>query len=171
MSSRGSVSGIAPSRIAVARKLAHANSSSRIRERAAWRACSSRSEVLGLDSRPCSATSTRLRSTSCSERSKQLGQHGLDRAHGIPLVRDDRDEPAAEVLDRLVHDLVQAVLLGLEVVIQGGRADADVGRDVGPLGVLVPVPAEAIRRRGEDLVALAAPATTLAALPELNSSW
>ena len=72
MSSRGSVSGIAPSRIAVARKLAQANSSSRIRERAAWRACSSRSELLGLDSRPCSATSTRLRRTSCSERSKQL---------------------------------------------------------------------------------------------------
>jgi hypothetical protein len=50
------------------------------------------------------------------------------------------------------------VLLGLEVVIQGGRPDADVARDVRPLGVLVPVPAEALRRRGEDLVALAAPA-------------
>ena len=126
-----------------------------MRDRAAWRACSSRSEVLGLESRPCSATSTRLRSTSCSDSVEAARQHGRQRARQVALVGGDRDEPDAEVLDGLVHDLVQAVLLGLEVVIQGGRADADVGRDVGPLGVLVAVPAEAIRRRGEDLVPLA----------------
>jgi hypothetical protein len=48
------------------------------------------------------------------------------------------------------------VLLGLEVVVQGGGPDADVGGDVGPLGVLVAIAAEALGRRGEDLAALGA---------------
>jgi hypothetical protein len=48
------------------------------------------------------------------------------------------------------------VLLGLEVVVQRGGPDADVARDVRPLRVLVPVPAEALRRRRHDLVAFAA---------------
>jgi hypothetical protein len=43
------------------------------------------------------------------------------------------------------------VLLGLEVVVERGGADADVGSDVSPLGVLIAVTAEALRRRGEDL--------------------
>jgi hypothetical protein len=43
------------------------------------------------------------------------------------------------------------VLLGIEVVVQGGGPDADVIGDLGPLRVLVPVTAESIDGRGEDL--------------------
>src|SRR4051794_11086803 len=67
VSSRGSLRGIAPLSIARARKLAHTNSRSRVRARADWRASSSRGEPLRPESRPCSATSTRLRWTSCSD--------------------------------------------------------------------------------------------------------
>ena len=161
MSRRGSVSGIAPSRIAAARKLAQANSSSRIRARAARRACSSRSELLGLREPALLGDQHAVAEHVVLGEVEALGHHRLERAHGSRSSAMMRDEPAAEVLDRLVHDLVQAVLLGLEVVIQGGRADADVGRDVRPLGVLVPVPAEAIRRRDEDLLPLAASAAAL----------
>jgi len=48
------------------------------------------------------------------------------------------------------------VLLGLEVVIERGRTDADVGGDVGPARVLVAVAPEALGRRGENLRALGA---------------
>ena len=51
----------------------------------------------------------------------------------------------------IAEDHVQAVLLGVEVVVQGGGPDADVIGDVGPLRVLVPVTAESIDGRGEDL--------------------
>jgi hypothetical protein len=46
--------------------------------------------------------------------------------------------------------------LRLEVVIQRGRPEAYVGRDVGPLRVLVAAVAEALDRNGNDLAALAA---------------
>ena len=78
------------------------------------------------------------------------------RVQRVVAVRGQLLEAGAEALDRLVHDHVEAVLLGLEVVVQGGRADADVGRDVGPLRVLVAVPAEPLGGRGEDLFALRA---------------
>src|SRR6476646_7621411 len=71
VSNRVSLSGITPRRIASARKLSHADLSSRARARACWRACSSRADVRGLARNPCSQTSTRLRRTSCSVRSKQ----------------------------------------------------------------------------------------------------
>jgi hypothetical protein len=83
--------------------------------------------------------------------------HDRDEAlQRLAAVRGELLEARAEALDRLVHDHVQAVLLGLEVVIQRGRPDADVGRDVGPSRVLVAVPAEALRGRGDDLVPLRA---------------
>ena len=84
-----------------------------------------------------------------------VGHHRGQRAGRITLLGGDRDEAGPEVLDRLVHDLVEAVLLRLEVVVERRGSDADVVRDVGPLRVLVPVPAEALRGRGEDLLPLA----------------
>ena len=72
------------------------------------------------------------------------------------LAVGQRLETGAEALDRLVHDHVQAVLLGLEVVVEGGRADAHVGGDVRPARVLIAVAAEPVRRRRQDLLPLGA---------------
>ena len=46
------------------------------------------------------------------------------------------------------------MLLGIEVVVERRRSDAHVSRDVGPLGVLVAVAAEARDRSVENLVSL-----------------
>jgi hypothetical protein len=56
-------------------------------------------------------------------------------------------------------DLVQAAELGLEVVIERRRADADLLGDVRPLSVLVPVLTEVLDRRVNDVVALTARGT------------
>ena len=49
-------------------------------------------------------------------------------------------------LERVGVDLEEAVELRLEVVIQRGRAEADIGGDVRPLRVLIPVAAEMLDR-------------------------
>ena len=77
----------------------------------------------------------------------ELEAVGADGAEGLPrigMAGRDRVEALVQVSLSLVEDHVQAVLLGVEVVIQGGRADADVIRDVRPLRVLVPVAAEPV---------------------------
>jgi hypothetical protein len=48
------------------------------------------------------------------------------------------------------------VLLGLEVVVERRRADADDGGDVGPLALLEALAAEVVDRDADDLVALVA---------------
>jgi hypothetical protein len=103
-----------------------------VRARAACRACSSRGESLGE-----------------LEAVVDDGDQPVER---IGAVRRELLEARAETLDRLVHDHVQAVLLGLEVVVQRGRADADVSRNVRPFRVLIAVSAEPFRGGGEDLV-------------------
>src|SRR5439155_13399493 len=70
---------------------------------------------------------------------------------GARRVRGDQREAGAEVVDRLVEDDVQAVLLGLEVVVERGRPEPDVSGDVGPLRLLVAVAAEALGRRLDDV--------------------
>jgi hypothetical protein len=53
-------------------------------------------------------------------------------------------------------DLIQAMELGLEVVIERRGADAHGLGDVGPPGVLVPVLTEEVDRGGNDVLSLAA---------------
>ena len=79
---------------------------------------------------------------------------GADRAQrfpGIGVCGGDRIEALVQLAESLAEDHVQAVLLGVEVVVQGGGADADVIGDVRPFRVLVPVAAEPIDRRVENL--------------------
>ena len=63
----------------------------------------------------------------------------------------DRVETLVQLAQGIVEDHVQAVLLGVEVVIQGGGPDADVIGDVGPLRVLISVTAEPFDRRVQNL--------------------
>jgi hypothetical protein len=72
----------------------------------------------------------------------------------VVLLRDPL-ELLELVLQRLGHDLVEAVELGLEVVVQRGRSDAHRRGDVGPLAVLVPLPPELGGGHLEDRRALA----------------
>ena len=67
------------------------------------------------------------------------------------LARGDRIETLVPLGQGIAEDHVQAVLLGVEVVVEGGRPDTDVIGDVGPLRVLVPVATESIDGRGKDL--------------------
>ena len=66
----------------------------------------------------------------------------------------DLVEPLANVADGARHDLEQAVLLRLEVVIERGCTDVDRRRDVGPFRVLVPEATEVLGRDVEDLFLL-----------------
>ena len=63
---------------------------------------------------------------------------------------DDPLEPLLHVDERPGHDLEEAVLLRLEVVVERRRADMDLCRDVGPLRLLVAVTAEEVDRYLED---------------------
>ena len=65
-------------------------------------------------------------------------------------------ELAAEEAEGVRHDHVYAVQLGLEVVVESGRADPDRRRYVGELGRLVAVFAEICGSCPQDLVAFAA---------------
>jgi hypothetical protein len=100
-------------------------------------------------------------------------QHRDEPVSVIGAPGGDRREPLLELLDRVVDDDVQAVLLGLEVVVERGWADADVGGDVRPLGVLVAIAAEARGCGAQDLepldVAPARAARTLLVVPDSNS--
>ena len=72
----------------------------------------------------------------------------------VVLLRDPL-ELLELVLQRLGHDLVEAVELGLEVVVQRRGSDAHGLRDIGPLAVLVSLPAELGGGHLEDRRALA----------------
>src|SRR5437660_1133471 len=67
------------------------------------------------------------------------------------MLRGDRVEAPVQLAQSLVEDHVQAVLLGVEVVIQGGRSDTDVIGDVRPFRVFIPVAAEPVDGRVENL--------------------
>ena len=77
---------------------------------------------------------------------EQPVEQALERRTEILSLRRQPLEPLQLGLQRLGVDLEQAVELGLEVVIQRGRAEADVGGDVGPLRVLVSAAAEMLDR-------------------------
>ena len=149
-SRRGSASGTTPARIAPARKLAQANSSSRARARAARRASSSRGDDSANGEKALLGDENAVAHDLVLGQVEAVVQHGRERLERVRRLRGDRGEAALEVLDGLFHDHVEAVLLGLEVVVERRRADADVRGDVGPLRVLVAVAAEALRRGGED---------------------
>ena len=83
-------------------------------------------------------------------------QDGGQRLAEVLVLGEDPVELVTVGLHRLGLDHVQAVELGLEVVVERGRSDTDRLGDVGPLAVLVAVPAELLRRRGDDLGPLAA---------------
>jgi hypothetical protein len=110
----------------------------------------------------CAATAALLRDQDAVALDVVLGEleavlHDRhERLERIGAVDAQQLEARPEPLDRLVHDHVEAVLLGFEVVVERGGPDADIGGDVGPLGVLVAVAAEALRRGGEDLRAIGA---------------
>ncbi len=65
--------------------------------------------------------------------------------------RGDRVEALVQLTQSLIEDHVQAVLLGVEVVIERRRSDPDVIRDVRPLRVLISVAAEPVDGRVENL--------------------
>ena len=69
---------------------------------------------------------------------------------------DDALELLAVGLDGQRLDLVQAMQLGLEVVVQRRPADTDRFGDVSPLAVLITLLTEKVDRRGEDVLALTA---------------
>jgi hypothetical protein len=79
----------------------------------------------------------------CHERLVPVLLGGCDPVEALVMVRK-----------RVGHDLVEAVLLRLEVVVERGRADADRRRDVRPLRLLVAVPPEVVRGDVEDLLSL-----------------
>ena len=83
-------------------------------------------------------------------------QHGLQRIHEVLVLGHRGLELLAVGLDGERLDLVQAVQLGLEVVVERRGPDADRLRDVRPLAVLVAVLTEVLDRRGRDVLALAA---------------
>src|SRR5580704_3429221 len=85
-------------------------------------------------------------------------------------------EAGAEVSHGLAQDHEQAMLLGLEIVVERGRANSYIGGDVRPLGVLVAVPPEPPRGGIDDLVSLGAfhwwrslPRGQLRSVHDLNS--
>src|SRR6476659_6727465 len=77
--------------------------------------------------------------------------HRPKRQSRIRLACGDRVETLVQLAQGIAKDHVQAVLLGVEVVVQSCSPDAYVIGDVGPLRVLVPVAPESIDGRGEDL--------------------
>src|SRR5204863_9678105 len=87
----------------------------------------------------------------------------------VLVLADDAVELVPVGLHGVRLDLVQAMELGLEVVVERRRADADRRGDVGPLGVLIALAAEVLGRGGEDLGALAPrrPAASVLALVPL----
>ena len=84
----------------------------------------------------------------------------------IVMGLDDLVERHPKRIERVGQDLKQAVELRLEVVVQRSRADADVGGDVGPLGVLIALAAEVLGCGGEDVLALATGGSPGGALPD-----
>ena len=73
---------------------------------------------------------------------EQTDQRGTE----LAVIGGEPVEPLSFGLERVGMDLEQAVQLGLEVVIQRRRAQADVGGDVGPFCVLVAIAAEMVDR-------------------------
>ena len=82
-------------------------------------------------------------------------EHGVQRIHEILVLRGHTVELLAVGMDGERLDLVQAVELGFEVVIERRGADADRLGDVGPLGVLVAVATEVVDGGGDDVLPLA----------------
>ena len=174
-SSRGSLLGIAPCAHRVRRGSWPRRTRGRAcATRAAWRASSSRGEPLRRDSSPCSATSTRLRWTSCSERSKQSSMTATSACERVGAVgASAAAKRDAEALDRLVHDHVEAVLLGLEVVVERGRARRRRRRRCRPTwcprsrrGRSAPSP-----RRGSPCACALDPRTSAARAGPFGSDW
>jgi hypothetical protein len=83
-----------------------------------------------------------------------ISDHQLQGPLEVGLVGRDPLEPRQRLPDRVVQDHEQAVLLGIEVVVERRRSDAHVRRNVRPLGVLVAVATESRDRSGENLVSL-----------------
>ena len=89
-----------------------------------------------------------------------VGAHRAQRIPRIGMAGGDGVEALVQLAQRLVEDHVQAVLLGVEVVIERGGPDADVVRDVRPLRVLISAAAEPFDRRVQNLGAPDALVTT-----------
>ena len=83
--------------------------------------------------------------------SEAVDADGTQSLPGIGVICRDAVEPPAQVGEGLLEDDIEAVLFGVEVVIQGGRPDPDVFGDVGPLRALIPVASEPVDRRVENL--------------------
>ncbi len=82
-------------------------------------------------------------------------EHRVERLGEVLVPAGDAVELLHLGFERLGHDLVETVELGLEVVIERRRPDPDDGGHVGPLAVLVPLPAEQLGRGLQDRRALA----------------
>ena len=151
VSIRGSRSGIAPWAIASARKRVHANLE-RSRLLAARQASllfplggalGAKEHLLGDEHAVAHDLVIGQLEAVGAERTQRLARVGM--------ARRDRIESLVQFAERLVEDHVQAVLLGVEVVIEGGRPDAHVIGDLGPFRVLIAVAPEAIDRSVENL--------------------
>ena len=104
--------------------------------------------------RPCSTVSTRSLRTSLSVRLKPSTSTATSASFQSSCAPTISSNRRAEVTDGVGHDLEEAVLLRLEVVVERGRADVDRSRHVRPFRVLVPVAAEVLGRDLEDLLLL-----------------
>ena len=127
-----------------------------MRSRASWRASSSRADVpMHADQHLLGDQQAIAQDLPLGEVERRL-QHGGERLREVLVLAGDALEPLHLGLERLGHDLVEAVELGLEVVIQRGRADTEGCGDVRPLAVLVALAAEQLGRGLEDRRSLAA---------------
>src|SRR5207247_6644750 len=103
----------------------------------------------------------------------RIAKHFDKRIRPVRVCEREPIEAPAKVGDGHPHDLEQAMLLRLEVVIERRRADSDRRRHVGPLRLLVAVASEAVDCDVDDLLPLDPglwPRRTLAAFSSCHVS-
>jgi hypothetical protein len=164
VSSLGSASGMAPCSIARARKVAHANSMSRVRARARPCLLLARGGAMDREARLLGNQYSHAEHLLLGE-VEAGAEHRLHSGGIVRRVSRVRLELLQTSLQGVRHDHVQAVELRLEVVVERRRADADRLRHVGPATVLVAVPTEGPDCGLEDRVVLAARGSASVAEP------
>ena len=156
MSSCGSPRGKWPSSIPRARDAAQAASSSRLRARTLLRAASSRGADRRASRRSCCERRTRYSCMSFGARSKPDSSSSTSAVRQSVLAATMWSKRSRVLDDCSRHDLVEAVLLRLEVVVERRGADPDRCGDVRPLRLVVAVAPEVVGGDVEDLVPLRA---------------
>ena len=113
-----------------------------MRARASWRASSSRADVAVHADQHLLGDEQPVAQDLLLGEVEHRVEHRDERLGEVVVLLGDPLELLELGLQRLGHDLVEAVELGLEVVVERRGADADRRGDVGPLAVLVALAAE-----------------------------